>query len=753
MDTNVSLENPKPPTTGASPGTQDLPGQDGETSFGVSSQSLRNRGRTSDTTDQTGDLSSDPKVTSLSSFVDILEDPFIQGVDSDVEAHKISNNYLFGFKKWKGHVTDRPLNTRSEVVQNLYEDFDKIKPVNVSTARPSNILYVLLFGWWMALLYLIVGCLMFITLVGWNYGVYCWTLARYFLWPFGKFVHLVHPTVKRTCSPGLKTYTESEGGERTGLLEGTVPSLRHHTSRLVFFKSPVSYLWLVLGVPVLVVAHFIIMFFTWLFVVSMPVAKLNFKAITQILFMPPQKLKVADYSYVKEQHQDSEILMYTHQSVYLYYYKYSVDGMNIILFNLLVFVILALALGYTDPDNKITTGITKCILGVCAIIPLTYYIGLAIISISAQSNFAVGAVLNATFGSIVEIIIFVLALSKGSETGSDCYAELVKSSLTGSIVGSLLFIPGICMVIGGIKYHSQRFNPRAANVTALLMFVAVGGVYAPTMFAKIFGDMQCKSCDNVYVMPNGNTSVNPSNSSYSLHCTQCQSSVAGLDGDSTLYRNHVMPLVYACSVLLPIAYLIGMVFALKTHSASIYQTDHHSDLAVEGDHHKNHNHGSPSWSRIKSFFILLLSATLIALCAELITQNLQELVQTLGVSEFFLGMTMFAMVPELPEIVNGIQFALLNNVNLGIEIGTSTAIQVCMIQVPILVLINIIHPFGFLVLFNDIHLWAVVFSVIVINYTFQDGKSDYFQGFTLVILYVILLITYYFIPVPTQAKC
>ncbi|GFR88161.1 low affinity vacuolar monovalent cation/H(+) antiporter [Elysia marginata] len=82
----------------------------------------------------------------------------------------------------------------------------------------------------------------------------------------------------------------------------------------------------------------------------------------------------------------------------------------------------------------------------------------------------------------------------------------------------------------------------------------------------------------------------------------------------------------------------------------------------------------------------------------------------------------------LPEVVNGVQFALQNNVNLGIEIGSAAAIQVCMVQLPIIVLADLIYPLGFGAVFNDIHLWAVVFAVIIINYIFQDGKSDYFQG-------------------------
>ncbi|XP_005113548.1 putative cation exchanger C521.04c, partial [Aplysia californica] len=121
--------------------------------------------------------------------------------------------------------------------------------------------------------------------------------------------------------------------------------------------------------------------------------------------------------------------MYSHQSVNFYYYKYTIDGVNVILANLLIFVIISIVLGYAVDDSLID-GMTKCILSVLAIIPLTYYIGMAITSISAQSSFAVGAILNATFGSMVEVILFIIMLKKGRDTGQECYQELVKSSLT-----------------------------------------------------------------------------------------------------------------------------------------------------------------------------------------------------------------------------------------------------------------------------------------------------------------------------------
>lgn len=207
-----------------------------------------------------------------------------------------------------------------------------------------------------------------------------------------------------------------------------------------------------------------------------------------------------------------------------------------------------------------------------------------------------------------------------------------------------------------------------------------------------------------------------------------------------------------------------MIFTFKTHSKHLFEDfyaqqekDGHGKARPSGFDTDNMDHGMKhgkvQWSRLKATSILLLSATLIALCADLITENINDLLDNSGVSYNFIGVTMIAMVPELPEIVNGIQFALQNNVNLGIEIGTSTSIQVCMLQVPVLILINIIYPFKFYAIFSDVHMWSVFFSLIVINYTFQDGKSDYLQGSVLVFIYLLLLCVYFFTPTPANVKC
>uniref|UniRef100_A0A0B7BH11 Sodium/calcium exchanger membrane region domain-containing protein n=2 Tax=Arion vulgaris TaxID=1028688 RepID=A0A0B7BH11_9EUPU len=695
-----------------------------------------------------------------------LESSNILLAENIIEANRISNNYRFGLKIWKSHVTSRPLVTRSEIVQDLYSDINTLKEVKVSSCHPCNILYAVLFGWWLSLLYIVVGVLMGLTVIGLPYAKFSWRMAGYFLWPFGKFVHQTHKFdstmvmyQKDVNGKNFDGYsqelTEKSDEEKQSLLNSTRSVNVDKKCCWSFWKRGTSYLWLILGVPILLIAHSIVWAICWFFVISIPTAKLNSKTMTKILYLPPDEVLIgdSDSSSVNKSDEISEIIMYTHQSINVYYYKYAFDGVNVILANLLVFVILSIVLGYAVGDD-IIDGVTKCVLSVLAIIPLTYYIGMAITSISAQSSFAVGAILNATFGSMVEVILFIIMLKKGRDTKQECYQELVKSSLTGAILCSILFIPGMSMVIGGLKFRTQRFNPRSANISASLLFVAIVGVFAPTIFYKIFGSLKCKGCEPIFneltiQEPNSSAPV-ILNSTAGFLCQQCEQSLRGLHGDLTLYTKHIEPLVYAISLILPIAYIIGLLFTMKTHSALVFEE---FEQQLKEENAANGQHGTAHWSRVKSTVILLLCAVAIALCADLISENIQPLLEKTGISEYFIGVTMLSLVAELPEVVNGVQFALQNNVNLGIEIGCSTAIQVCLVQIPVLVLINIIYPMGFYMVFNDIHLWAVIFSVVIINYIFQDGKSDYFQGSIVVFIYILLMCMYLFMLTPDHALC
>ncbi|XP_037624194.1 putative cation exchanger C521.04c isoform X1 [Sebastes umbrosus] len=686
--------------------------------------------------------------------------------ENEVEANKLVNNYRFGFRKWKSHVTERPFEVRSEVVKELYSELNVIKPHpgpgHLITC--GNVAYVLLFGWWVSLAYFLIGLLMFISIAGVPYGKLCWKLSWYFLWPFGKSIHEIGNTLRRCCeeAPDCECNVQTTDDNSPVLLpsptEVPIPELPGRPLRSPYWRRFSTYVWLLLGYPPLVVIHSLACFLSWILVFTIPVCKMNARTLGVILLLAPEDVSVSTYSQRKHQVYESRALLCCYHAVNWYYYKYTVDGINVFAVNLLPLVIIALVIGYIDRENQYASSNAKFAIAICSIIPLSYYIGMGIASISAQSNFAVGAVVNATFGSITELTFYVTALLRGHRAGNPCLQEVVKAALTGTLLGCILFIPGVCMIIGGLRHSEQRFNSRSTGVSSALLFISVGGVFAPTLFSKAYGSLVCDACTN-YTGGNGT-----SNGSGPFVCHDCHYDL----NNGTLFHNHVEPLVFTVSILLPVAYFIGLIFTLKTHShiydihvgegqavrcfapASVtsvcfskLEACRPSSTGVTG-----HHGAVVHWSRWRSLVILIMATVLTSACADLVTEHIQPILNQPNVSQYFIGVTVLAMVPEIPEIVNGIQFALQNNISLSLEVGGCIAVQVCMLQIPILVLFNAFYDVGFVLLFSDLHLWASIFSVILVNYIFMDGKSDYFQGTALVIVYLILLAMYYFAPSP-----
>ncbi|KAF3859182.1 hypothetical protein F7725_021581 [Dissostichus mawsoni] len=616
--------------------------------------------------------------------------------ENEVEAHREANNY-----KWKGHVTEKPIEDRSDIIKELYSDLSVVKPQEGSVITFGNIIYVILFGWWISLIYFLICPVMFLTIIGAPYEVVRRSIAK-----------------PPKCEV-IPEESNSSGNKDSAplLMSSPIPveipvpepaagKTSNHWCRVS------TYVWLLLGYPFLAVVHSLACVLSWLLVFTIPVAKMNARTMTITAVC------------------ETKVILCCYRAFNVYYYKYSVQGINIIPLNLLPLVFITIIIGYTDRKHTFCSAETKFITAIISIIPLSYFIGMGI-----ASNFAVGAVVNATFGSITEMTFYITALLQGHNAKTKCYEEIVKAALTGTLLGCILFVPGICMIIGGIKHREQRFNSRSAGVSSALLFISIGGVFAPTLFSKTFGDLVCESCTNV-----------PGNSSIPFICRDCHYDTYS---DPQLILSHIEPLVYTISVLLPAAYLIGLIFTLKTHSHiyDIHISDGHGcQYAQEGTsttgHHVVH------WSRTRALGVLIVSTVLMACCADLSTENIQPILAHSSISLYFISVTVLAMVPELPEIVNGILFALQNNISLSLEVGSCIAVQVCMIQIPLLILFNAFYDVGFVLVFSDIHLWASIFSVILVNYIFMDGKCDYFQGTALVVVYFILLALYFFAPSP-----
>ncbi|XP_078009857.1 LOW QUALITY PROTEIN: uncharacterized protein LOC110219212 [Phascolarctos cinereus] len=493
--------------------------------------------------------------------------------------------WKFGFKKWKSHVTARPWEDRSEIVRDLYDDLHAIRSPPGCAVTCGNVFYVLLFGWWLSLVYLLVSVLMFLTILATPYGKLCWHLAGYLLWPFDKVIQKKHFS-HRLCKDASNCDSELETSPLLSHLDGPLRAHKVYSNHPKYshWLRVSTYIWLFLGYPVLVIIHRLICCFSWLLVFIIPIAKMNARMAARILLADPEQVHVQE-------------------------------------------------------------------------------------------------------------------------------------------------IKGLCMVIGGLHHPEQRFNNRSVGVSSALLFLSVGGVFAPTLFSKVYGRLICVECQNITQDLSG-----------SYLCHSCRFGL--MENNGTLYYSHVRPLVYTVSLLLPAAYLVGLFFTLKTHS-HIYDT-HISDYPLPGHHHGAMVH----WPRWRALLLLLLSTLCMSLCADLTTEHISPILESSTVSQYFIGVTVLAMMPELPEIVNGIQFALQNHLSLSIEISSCIAVQVCMLQIPILVLFSIFYPTGFMLFFSDLHVYASMFSVILMNYIFMDGKCDYFQGTVLVMVYFLLLAVYFFAPSP-----
>jgi len=663
-----------------------------------------------------------------------------------LEEKKEQMNALFGIMPWKTSVTEKALEQHSETVKKLYmepavsvRDYGSFQEAEKEkkklSARIGDGFYVVLVGWWLALLYLFVGVLLWITIVGRHYGSMSFRLAGFYLWPFGKFVVLENESVGMGgYDEGTSLLSEDKlGGGGGGGGDGDAP-INGEDERADGEARKCSCgraLWLLFGGVFCLWGHVLAFILCWMLVITIPMAKVNRIAMSLLFRRDVRKVKIVT-TYPGP---GADVIMCTFQAVNVFYYKYSVWGMNVVLVNLLPFVVLALFFAYFPylvPALKLPDGLmfTLCLFSV---IPLSYFIGLALSSLSAQTSFAVGAVLNATFGSIIELILYFSAILEGGLN------SLVQAGATGTLLGMMLFLPGLAMVAGGMKNKEQRFNPASAGVSGVLLLISVVGAFTPTMFYQIYGNYQltCTQC----AVEGGD-----SFSSYAYDCASCAWGEGNLDEDS-IYTDNARPLMYTCAAILPVSYIVGLWFTLRTH-AYIVDNPEYINLAAAAAHGPM----GPKWSKIKCIVILLVATTMFALLAEEMVNTLTPTLDTIGLSQTFAGLTIIALIPNTAEFVNAIQFALHDNFSMSLEIANSAAVQVSLIQMPALVffsaILNRSAAESFTLIFPSLDLVAVFFSVIIMNYISIDGRSNYFLGVSLLIVYTLFAAAFFFAPVP-----
>ena len=330
-----------------------------------------------------------------------------------------------------------------------------------------------------------------------------------------------------------------------------------------------------------------------------------------------------------------------------------------------------------------------------ALIPLAGLLGEATEELSIHTGPKVGGLLNATLGNAAELIITIVALSQGE-------LDLVKASITGSILGNLLLILGASLLLGGLKNGIQRFDRTLASTSATMMTLAVIGLIIPTLF-ELLHEIQLGQLEIF------NTNVN----------------------DPALNRLSL----WVAGILI-VLYLLSLVFTFRTP-----QREEHSGVEDHADEETAHK---AKWSVPVSLGVLAVSTVAIVLLSEFLVGAVEPVVESLGVSKLFLGVIIIPIVGNVAEHIVGVQVALKNKMDLSLSISLGSSMQVALFVAPLLVFISLL--FGpemtlFFSLFEVATLTLAVFSATLVS---VDGESNWLEGAQLLAVYLIVALGFYF---------
>lgn len=324
------------------------------------------------------------------------------------------------------------------------------------------------------------------------------------------------------------------------------------------------------------------------------------------------------------------------------------------------------------------------ILSALGVIPMAGYIGTSTEVLASYTGPRIGGLLNATLGNAAELIITLVAIREG-------LLELVKASITGSILGNLLLVLGMSMVLGGIRNGSQKFDQRQASNNAILLALAVIALSIPSLLSHSIG------ADN------------------SLEVETFNLGVAG-----------VMILLYA----------LGIVFSFKNQEGS--PSSSHQETQAE-EH--------PGWPVSTALIVLALSTVAVAYLSELLVGAVEPVVADLGVSEFFLGIILIPIVGNVAEHLVAVKVALKNHMELSVEISLASSLQIALFVAPVLIFISLWIGNPLQLIFNQFELLALVTGVLIAALVSFDGESNWLEGSELLAVYAILALAFFLLPV------
>jgi Ca2+:H+ antiporter len=347
---------------------------------------------------------------------------------------------------------------------------------------------------------------------------------------------------------------------------------------------------------------------------------------------------------------------------------------------LLVFVPIAMLMEWWLHSPAVWIFVVACL----AVIPLAGLMGHATEEISERVGEGVGGLLNATFGNAAELIIAIVALRAG-------LYDLVKASITGSIIGNLLLVFGLSALVGGVKFETQRFNRTAASLGSTLLVLSAVGLVVPAVFHMLVGNTAAAAERNLSL---------------------------------------------EISIVLMLTYVASLFFTLRTHR--------HLYMGDSGGHAAEGHAPRPLG---KSVGKLVLATIGVAVMAEFLVGAATETAESLGWSEVFVGVIVVAIIGNAAEHSTAIIMAAKNKMDASINIAVGSSIQVALFVAPTLVFLSyLIGPRPMDLIFTPLEVLAVVTSAGIMAFCANDGESHWMEGVQLLAVYIILGIAFFFLP-------
>jgi Ca2+:H+ antiporter len=355
---------------------------------------------------------------------------------------------------------------------------------------------------------------------------------------------------------------------------------------------------------------------------------------------------------------------------------------------LLVFALVAIAadlLGWSPLLVFVASGL--------AMIPLAGLMGKATEALAVHTGPRLGGLLNATLGNAAELIITIMALREGllNPAINEHMLELVRASLTGSIMGNILLVLGLSVLVGGLRHGAQKFDRSHAGTNATMLMLAVAALVIPSIFSH---SIEIVNHDAVEYLSLG---------------------VAGV---------------------MIVLYVLAMVFQLREPKAHTYEDAEYTAAEID----------APHWSVGRAVFLLLVATGAIVWMSELLVGTVEHVVLELGVTQFFVGIIIIPLIGNVAEHLVAVTVAAKNQMELSLAISVGSSLQIALFVAPLLVFVSLLMGNPLTLVFNQFELIAMMAAVLIAGLVSLDGESNWLEGAMLLAIYIIIALGFFWLP-------